>query len=244
VRIEVLGRNGRAKQAVAESRAWLEAHPGRLHGRLLLAAARELAGDVDGSLADLRRAVAEAPDSLAPHVLLARAYQKAGRLEEAEAAWTAGYARFPTNDALAFDLALSREKIGDLPGAEAAVRDVLRREPDNAPALNFLGYLFADHNMNLDEALVMIRRAIELDPENGAYIDSMGWVLYRLGRLAEARTHLERALRLTGGDPVIHEHLGDVYNDLKLKDLAREQYRLSLAAEANDRVKAKLSGLR
>ena len=146
---------------------------------------------------------------------------------------------------LAFDLAQCRERIGDIAGAEAAVRDVLRREPNNPTALNFLGYLWADHNRNLDQAVELIARALALDPDNGAYIDSLGWAYYRLGRLAEARVQLERAVRLTRGDPVVLEHLGDVYNGLRLNELAKEQYRLSLAADpGNSRVKAKLDSLR
>ena len=110
--------------------------------------------------------------------------------------------------------------------------------------LNFLGYLLADHNRRLDEALGMIRRAVEKDPDNGAFVDSMGWVYYRLGKLDDARGQLEKAVAITG-DPVVHEHLGDVYKDLKLIDLAREQYRLSLARDSlNSRVRGKLDGVR
>ena len=73
----------------------------------------------------------------------------------------------------------------------------------------------------------------------------MGWVQYRLGRLAEARQDLERAVELTHGDPVVREHLGDVYKDLRLIELAREQYAQSLRRDqGNARVRAKLSGLR
>jgi Tfp pilus assembly protein PilF len=125
------------------------------------------------------------------------------------------------------------------------VRDVLRREPDNPAALNFLGYLWADHGRHLDQAVEMIARALAQDPDNGAFIDSLGWAYYRQGRLAEARVQLERAARLTHGDAVVLEHLGDVYNELRLNELAKEQYRLSLAADPdNSRVQAKLDALR
>ena len=90
-----------------------------------------------------------------------------------------------------------------------------------------------------EAALPFARRAVAAAP------DSLGWVFYRLGRLQEARTQLERAVDLTDGDPVVREHLGDVYRDLKLRDRAREQYRLSLARdESNARVRAKLASLR
>jgi len=122
---------------------------------------------------------------------------------------------------------------------------VLAREPDNPTALNFLGYLLADHNRNLQEAVGLIRRALELDPDNGAFLDSLGWAYYRLGRLEDARQLLERAVRVSGGDPVIHEHLGDVYKDLRLNHLAKDQYRLSLSFDqSNRRVRSKLSSIR
>jgi tetratricopeptide (TPR) repeat protein len=245
MRVGVLARHGRGARAVQEAEGWLARRPGDLRARLLAARAREMNRQPDAALDHLRQAVAMAPDSVLPRVLLARGYEGADRLAEAEQVWAAALERHPMLSALAFDLALCREKLGDLAGAEAAVRDVLEREPDNATALNFLGYLFADHNRNLEEAVELIQRALEQDPENGAYLDSLGWAYYRLGRLEEARRYLERALVLSGGDPVIHEHLGDVYKDLRLEDLARDQYRLSLSLDTgNQRVRTKLSSLR
>jgi Flp pilus assembly protein TadD len=104
--------------------------------------------------------------------------------------------------------------------------------------------MLADHDVRLEEAEGMIALAVQKEPDNGAFIDSMGWVYYRLGRLDEARRLLERAVDLTGNDPVVREHLGDVYKSLNLKDLAMEQYRLSLATDSgNQRVRNKLRAL-
>ena len=176
--------------------------------------------------------------------MLGRTYESANRLRDAERVWREAAQKFPGVDGLVFDLALCREKLGDLEGAETAVRDVLAREPANPTALNFLGYLLADHNRKLSEAVGLIQQALAIDPNNGAYLDSLGWAYYRLGRLSDARVQLERAI-LLADDPVIHEHLGDVYKGMRLNDLARAQYRLSLASDAaNPRVKAKLSRIR
>ena len=95
---------------------------------------------------------------------------------------------------MGLDLAYCREQAGDLSGAEQAARDVLHVEPEDPRALNFLGYLLADHNLKLDEAETLIRKAIEQEPDNGAYVDSMGWVHFRLGRFDEARKELEALL--------------------------------------------------
>jgi Flp pilus assembly protein TadD len=147
---------------------------------------------------------------------------------------------------LSLDLGGCRERAGNVDGAVAAGREALRIAPDWAPALNFLGYVLADHQRELPEARRLIARAVAKDPDNGAYVDSFGWVLFRLGDLPGAREQLERAVRLTEGDPVVREHLGDVYRELKLPDLAREQYRLGLAGSGENakRVGDKLRALR
>jgi len=243
--VSLLARHGRGERAVAEAEAWVKQRPDDVRSHLIAARARTLNREPAEALAHLERAIAIAPDSLAPRAMLARFYEHQKRNAEAEKAWAQAVARFPGHNGLAFDLAACRERIGDIDGAEAAVRDVLRREPDNPTALNFLGYLWADHGRHLDQAVEMIARALTQDPENGAYIDSLGWAYYRLGRLAEARVQLERAARLTHGDAVVLEHLGDVYNELRLNALAKEQYRLSLASDpGNARVQAKLEALR
>ncbi len=112
--------------------------------------------------------------------------------------------------------------------AEAAFREVLRLTPDNASAMNYLGYMFADMNIKLEEAHELISKALEYEPHNGAFLDSMGWVYYRMNRLDEAEEYLQKAVEKVGGDPVVHDHLGDVYFKLgKLRE-AVAQWKLSL----------------
>jgi tetratricopeptide (TPR) repeat protein len=127
--------------------------------------------------------------------------------------------------------------------AEEQLEQCLKLDPDNATLNNDLGYIWADQNKNLERAEELIRKAIELhrgpkrgplavpagaekdEPENAAYIDSLGWVLYRKGDLAGARRELERAARLPDGDdPVIWDHLGDVYLRLELSGPARTAF--------------------
>ena len=181
------------------------------------------------------------PDSIAPHRVLARYLREAHRWRDAADELGRLHERVPDDASLLLDLAMCREELDDVTGAIAASRDALVLAPNAPQALNFLGYLLADHQQDLPEAEKLIRRAVAQDPDNGAYLDSMGWVLFRLGNLTEARAHLERALTLMGDDPVVHEHLGDVYRELRLLGLARVQYRLSLAEDgANSRVRNKL----
>jgi tetratricopeptide (TPR) repeat protein len=101
-----------------------------------------------------------------------------------------------------------RQKKYDL--AESEFRKVLKINPDNTSALNYLGYMFADRNVKIPEAYQMISKAVEKEPNNGAYLDSLGWVYFRMGKLKEAEDYVRRSLEKVGRDPTVHDHLGDI----------------------------------
>ena len=121
-----------------------------------------------------------------------------------------------------------REKSFD--DAEREFRKVLQKDPNNAEALNYLGYMFADRGVRLDEAQQMIARALEIVPGNGAFLDSLGWVHFRLNRLDQAADELRQALGAIGNDdPTVHDHLGEVYfKQGKLRE-AIQQWEASVA---------------
>jgi tetratricopeptide (TPR) repeat protein len=242
--LAVLSRHQRGKDAMKVADAWARSRPDDPRGLSLAARARALAGEYDSAAVYARRLVEATPDSLDSRRLLARVYQDARRWPEAVAAWKEARALAPRDPLLMLDHGYCLEQSGDVGAAIEMGREALRHAPDYPGALNFLGYLLADNDRDLPEALGLITRALEQDPGNGAYVDSHGWVLYRLGRLEEARSRLQQALELTGGDPVIHEHLGDVFRDLRMMEQAREQYRASLATDSrNTRVRNKLEQL-
>jgi Tfp pilus assembly protein PilF len=114
--------------------------------------------------------------------------------------------------------------------SEAEFRKVLKINPDNAEALNYLGYMLADRAVRLDEAYQLIKKAIDQDPGNGPFLDSLGWVYYRQGKLEEAEQMLTRALEKIGQDPTVHDHLGDVYAKLGKTREAVTQWQASLKA--------------
>ena len=87
--------------------------------------------------------------------------------------------------------------------------EALVLEPDSAPVLNYLGYMNADRGVRLDESLALIEKAVALDPDNGAYLDSLGWALFRLSRLEKAEDNLRRAVTRPGVNAVVFDHLGD-----------------------------------
>lgn len=107
--------------------------------------------------------------------------------------------------------------------AEAEFRKVLADDPENSSALNYLGYMLADRNARLNEALDMITKALKKEPGNGAYLDSLGWVYFRLNRVQDAEDTLKRALDKIGKDPTVHDHLADVYTKQgKLKEAIQQ----------------------
>lgn len=133
-----------------------------------------------------------------------------------------------------FQLGAAYERSGRIADAVNTFRRLLAAHPDFDPALNYLGYLWADRGENLDEALELIRRAVAAEPGNGAYVDSLGWVHHRLGQHELALKYLERAAGLLPDDPEIAEHLGDVLRALGDARRAREQYQRALALAAGD----------
>ena len=108
------------------------------------------------------------------------------------------------------------------------MRKTIEIDPDHENALNYLGYSFADKGINLDEAISLVERALKIKPDNGAYVDSLGWAYYKKGLIDLAIQHLKRASELMPDDPVIMEHLGDVYINMNMKAEAREEWLKSL----------------
>ena len=121
------------------------------------------------------------------------------------------------------------ERTGQWPAAEADFRAALEINPDQAQVLNYLGYSLVEKQIKLDEALEMIEEAVEASPDSGYIVDSLGWVLYRLGRYDEAVGHMERAVELMPVDPVVNDHLGDVYWAVGREREARFQWMRALS---------------
>lgn len=125
----------------------------------------------------------------------------------------------------------ARERLGRWPEAEADLMRARQLSPDNPQILNHLGYGWVDRGQNLDEAMRLISRAVDLDPHNGLIIDSLGWAHFRLGHYGRAVIHLERAVELEPGDPVINDHLGDAYWQVGRRLEAHYQWKRALALD-------------
>ena len=157
-----------------------------------------------------------------------------------------GYLRLtesqPDNIDIRFNLAASYERLGQFKEAEREFYWIMERAPDHALALNYLGYMYADKGIKLDEALPMIEKAVSIDPENGAFLDSYAWVLYKLGRYDEALVQMKEALKYDQSDAVLYDHQGDIYTALTSHELAKESWIKALEIDPdNKEIKAKLN---
>ncbi|MDW3117705.1 MAG: tetratricopeptide repeat protein [Roseovarius pacificus] len=153
-------------------------------------------------------------DLPAIHVALADLYRQLERFDEAVAAYDRAldlYAERETEQWFVhYARAISHERLDNWPEAEADFRKALELNPGQPYALNYLGYSLVEKQIKLDEALSLIEQAVASQPNSGYIVDSLGWVLYRLGRYDEAIGHMERAAELMPVDPVVNDHLGDV----------------------------------
>jgi Flp pilus assembly protein TadD len=112
---------------------------------------------------------------------------------------------------LFYDRGVSYERSGDWTKAEADLEHALELKPDQATILNYLGYSWIDRGEKLDQGMKMIEKAVDLRPEDGYIVDSLGWAHYRTGDYAGAVQYLERAVELVPDDSTINDHLGDAY---------------------------------
>ena len=209
-------------------------------------AVEELKTLLDGkSDREIQLSIAQAHEKARNYAEMAKALEAAERLSESK----------DEKETVLFMRGAMYEKLKQYDAAETEFRKVLALNPGNASALNYLGYMLADRNVRLSEAQQLIQKALDRDPNNGAYLDSLGWVYYRMGKLEEAEQTLRRALERFPRDPTIHDHLGDVcFRQGRLKE-AIVQWQNSLkewesaSAAENDpaevaKIQKKLEGAR
>jgi tetratricopeptide (TPR) repeat protein len=162
-------------------------------------------------------------------VRIAEMYHESGLEAEGAALLRAWTTAEPESAEAHYHLGSYLSRSGDGAGSEAELREAFRLDPAHAGALNFLGYSWAEKGAHLDEAMDLVRRALEVDPWNGAYLDSLGWVLYQMGRFAEAKEPIEQAARTFPFDPTVLEHQGDLYQRLGQREAAITVWERALA---------------
>lgn len=178
--------------------------------RLHVAALMREAGRVDDAVAELFDAIAQRGRIPEFYEYLAAIFEENKRFAEAIDILERGHEALPDEEKIAFLLGIVYEKVEDRDNAVRAMREVLRINPQNASALNYIGYTYVEQGENLGEALEMIQEALVLRPEDGYITDSLGWAYFRLGDDEQALKFLTKANRLVPGEPTILDHLGEV----------------------------------
>ena len=148
--------------------------------------------------------------------------------QKAVATYLRGLAIDKNSTRLYFRLGVAYDKKGDRTSCIKEMKNVIRLDPEDANALNYLGYTYADLGMNLEEAEDLIMRAMKFKPDDGYITDSLGWVYYKKGNYNKAITTLEKANTLVPNDPILLEHLGDAFFKALDNEKALEYYKRSL----------------
>lgn len=197
-----------------------------------------LAGIRAGRAADAIRtaetAVGTRKDTVAGAFTLADVYQEAKRHGDAIGVLAPLASARPDDDAVAFRLASAYDTADRVADAEKTFRGILARDPLNANALNYLGYMLANRGQKVPEALTLVDRALAAEPDNPAFLDSRGWALFKLGRAADAEAPLRRAATALRGSSVIQSHFAEVLMALGKRDEAADRLDLALKGDGVD----------
>jgi tetratricopeptide (TPR) repeat protein len=181
---------------------------------------------------DLQPLLENTPNDLEIYSSLAQVYTESRRFGDAEKAVRSAekLARTPSEkETVGFLLGGMYERQKKYEQAEQAFKSVLVLNPRNAPTLNYFGYMLAERGVRLDEAGDMLRRALDIDRNNAAYLDSMGWIYYKQNNLPEAESYIRKAIDRESHDPTMLSHLGDVLAKSGRPELAAVEWEKSLA---------------
>lgn len=232
-------RLGDAGRLLARARG---ASPGNLTLAIIEADLHGRQGDVDRGETLLLDILSENREVPRAHLALASFYSEHDRLREATLVLESAQQQFPGETSILFLLGAVLEQSDRFAAAERAFRRVIERDPDHAQALNYLGYMLADRGERLNESVELIARAVETDPHNGSYLDSLGWAYYKLDRLDLAEPPLRAASDQLQRNSVVQDHLGDLLNRLQRYSEAIDAWRRALAGDGEEIDRALIEG--
>lgn len=206
----------------------------RLNAQIRIGVLLADGGDVEAARRHLHGVRSESTqDAVRIYITEANLLTRTARHEEAMDIYDASLEEFPGNSDLLYSRGMLAVRMDRLDIMERDMRAIIEREPDHAEALNALGYTLADRTDRFEEAYALIKRAIELKPDDHYIIDSLGWVLHRMGRHQEALVQLRRAMSISP-DPEIAAHLGEVLWVLGNKVEARAVWSTALETAPDD----------
>jgi len=212
---ELLEKLGRYELSVATYKQVQPGHPDFHAAEMGRAEALRRAAKPDAAIEVLEQLTREFPDQANVYSSLGDLLRQQEDYAKAVEAYDTALSILDQDSAsnwfILYARGISLERLQQWDRAEADFRAALALNPDRPEVLNYLGYSLVEKQIKLDEALSMIERAVAARPESGFIRDSLGWVLYRLGRYDEATDHMERAVALMPVDPVVNDHLGDVF---------------------------------
>jgi predicted Zn-dependent protease len=191
-------------------------------------------GRTDQAVALVEGVATKRSDDPQAQIALARLYADANRGAQAIKVLQNAQVKFPSDTSVTFELGAVLEEQNRFADAEAAFRSVIAREPAHAAALNYLGYMLADRGERLGESVDLIKRALEVEPENGSYLDSLGWAYFKDGQLGLAEEHLRRAADQLPSNSVVQDHYGDVLFRLGRFQDAIDAWTRALAGDGED----------
>jgi tetratricopeptide (TPR) repeat protein len=248
---DILSAQNKSEESIAILAEIPKSSPYSWSARLRVAANLEMLDRTDEAIAQLKEMAAEAPTRAGADMQLGDLLRGKKRFTEAVEAYDEAIQRFeasgmPERWSLFYSRGIALERSGQWKRAEADLLYALELKPDQPLVLNYLGYSWIDRGENLERGLKMIEKAVELRPEDGYIVDSLGWAHYRLGDYASAVQYLEKAIELVPEDPTINDHLGDAYWQSGRAVEARYQWRRALQFGPQDDeikpIQAKLDG--
>ena len=202
-------------------------------------------GKVDEAEKHLKDLIAEDPSDFRSYLALGSVYADKENYQAMAANYDAAVDAIgatPTRNqwAIFYQRGIAYERLKKWPEAEPNFKKALELFPDQPQVLNYLGYSWIDMNIHLDEGMAMIRKAVELRPEDGYIVDSLGWAYYRTGKYEDAVRELERAVQLKEGDATINDHYGDALWRVGRKLEATFQWNRALIAKPEPELEAKI----
>ncbi|HSK29467.1 MAG TPA: tetratricopeptide repeat protein [Candidatus Limnocylindria bacterium] len=183
----------------------------------------------------LKELIAAHPDDTRPYSTLGNILRANKEYAEATIYYTDAIERLgpetPSHWSAYSSRGICYERMKEWSKAEADLQKALKLDAEQELALNYLGYSWVDQNINVEKAMELIRRAVQKRPNDGYFVDSLGWAYYRQNDFAQAVKHLERAVELKPDDPVINDHLGDAYWKVGRRLEANYQWKYALTLE-------------
>lgn len=237
----IAARRGESAMARAYFRRFAEAEPWNARAWEFLAALHFRDGDFEGSRRALEKGLESNPANPDLLSLYGTTLQQLGRPAQALEPLQTAYRHNPRELGTIVTLGLVLDALGHYAALDSLFQEAIRYHPDNALLLNNYSYSLGERGVDLDLALDLARRAVRQDPENGSFLDTIGWIHFRLGNLDDARHYLEKAVALRPGSAEIHGHLGDLYERLGRLGDARHHWQRALELDPDlERLRVKL----